>query len=72
MRKERPPYLSTTPRGEFYNLKAERVIPTVKAVLYWGRSYFPRLPFIEFSRIFMALLWTSLTHSSHASPTSSI
>lgn len=71
MKKERPPYLSMNTRGEFYNFKAERVIPTLKAVMCWGWHYFGRLPFRKLSRTFLALLCTSVSHSVHDSPTGS-
>lgn len=72
MNKELPPYLSTNQRGEFYNLAGNRVAPVLRTALSWGRSYFGILPLLQFSKTFLALLWTSLIHSLQASPTSSI
>lgn len=71
MKKIRPPYLLITARGEFYSFGDEPVIPVVRAIFYWARRYFGQLPLMKFSRIFFTLLWMSLSHSVHDSPTGS-
>lgn len=59
-----PPYLITTGDGRFWSLTSEtKVIPTLRGCWGWFKGYRNRIGLMKSSRIFLALVCKSLTHS---------